>query len=155
MLQIRLSLLIRKVNSHYSKQKVASSTSNTKVDKDGNKSKKKGKCKYCREPGHYVKECPKLKEKEAKKKEAGMAVVADAAHAKIDFANMVHDAEWAFIVECNFDSSAHDACMIVAYLDVWYFDSGASKHITSHCDLFSSHETVPVGNSVMCANDSS
>ena len=37
----------------------------------------------------------------------------------------------------------------------WYFDSGASKHITSHRDLFSSLETVAVGNSVMCANDSS
>ena len=59
--------------SHYSKQKVASSTSNTKADKDGDKSKKK---------------------------EAYMAV-ADAALAKIDFANMVHDAKWAFTVECN------------------------------------------------------
>ena len=84
--------------SHYSKQKVASYTSNTKVDKDGDKSKKKGNCNYCREPGHYVKDCPKLKEKEAKKKEAGMAV-GDAAPTKIDFANMVHDAEWAFTME--------------------------------------------------------
>ena len=30
-----------------------------------------------------------------------------------------------------------------------------SKHITSHRDLFSSLETVPVGNSVMCASNSS
>ena len=53
--------------------------------------------------------------------------VADGAPAKTDSANMVHDAEWALTVECSFDSFAHDACMTVADMDVWYFDSAASK----------------------------
>ena len=83
-----------------------------------------------------------------------MAVADAVLVAKIDFAIMVHDVGWAFIVECNFDSFAHDACITVADMDVRYFDSGASKHITSHRDLFSSLETIPVGNSVLCANSS-
>ncbi|MCO5612523.1 hypothetical protein L7F22_066791 [Adiantum nelumboides] len=38
---------------------------------------------------------------------------------------------------------------------VWYFDNGATKHITSHRDLFTSLESVPHGNSVTCANNAS
>ena len=45
--------------------------------------------------------------------------------------------------------------MTVVDMDVLYFDNGAIKHITSHSDLFSFLETISVGNSVMCANDSS
>ena len=53
-----------------------------------NKNYKKGKCNYCRKPSHYIKECPKLKEKEAKKKEVGMAVV-DASPSHAESANLV------------------------------------------------------------------
>ena len=38
---------------------------------------------------------------------------------------------------------------------VWYFDSGASKHITSQHDLFTSLNSAPIGNSVTCADNSS
>ena len=38
---------------------------------------------------------------------------------------------------------------------MWYFDSGASKHITSQQDMFSSLKSAPAGNTVMCANNSS
>ena len=58
-------------------------------------------------------------------------------------------------MECNYDSSTHDACMTIADTDVRYFDSGASKRVTSHRDLFSSLETFPIGISVMCAKNSS
>ena len=44
--------------------------------------------------------------------------------------------------------------MPIADMHVWYFDSGASKHTTSHHDLFSSLEIVLVGNSFMCAKNS-
>ncbi|MCO5570476.1 hypothetical protein L7F22_024198 [Adiantum nelumboides] len=44
---------------------------------------------------------------------------------------------------------------VAADSHVWYFDSGATKHITSHRDLFTSLESVPHGNSVTCANNAS
>ena len=37
---------------------------------------------------------------------------------------------------------------------VWYFDSGASKHIILQCDMFTSFDSSPTGNSVTCANNS-
>ena len=95
-----------------------------------------------------------MKKKEANKKEASMVIV-DASTAKIDFANIVLDVEWPFNVKSSYSFSTHDACMIVADMHVWYFDSGASEHITSHCDLFSSLETVPSRKTIMCANNSS
>ncbi|MCO5558079.1 hypothetical protein L7F22_011655 [Adiantum nelumboides] len=59
-------------------------------------------------------------------------------------------------VECTYNPVVHDACMSVAAdSHVWYFDSGATKHITSHRDLFTSLESVPHGNSVTCANNAS
>ena len=39
--------------------------------------------------------------------------------------------------------------------DVWYFDSGATKHITSQHSLFTSLEFAPKGNTITCANNSS
>ena len=38
---------------------------------------------------------------------------------------------------------------------VWYFDIGATKHITSHHDMFTCIEAVPNGNTVTCANNAS
>ena len=56
----------------------ATSSNNSKPMKDGDKNNKKGKCSYCKEHGHYIKECSNLKEKEA-----GMAIVdASPSHAK-------------------------------------------------------------------------
>ena len=54
-----------------SKPKPASSN-NSKSEKGGDKQKKKGKCNWCRELGHFIKDCPKLKEKESKKKESSI-----------------------------------------------------------------------------------
>ena len=46
--------------------------------------------------------------------------------------------------------------MYVCFADshVWYFDSGATKHITSQRDMFTCLESLPVGNSVTCTNNS-
>ena len=38
---------------------------------------------------------------------------------------------------------------------VWYFHSGASKHITLQCDMFTSLDSTSIGNSVTCADKSS
>ncbi|MCO5563189.1 hypothetical protein L7F22_016826 [Adiantum nelumboides] len=38
---------------------------------------------------------------------------------------------------------------------IWYFDSGASKHITSRKDLFCSLDAAPAGKKVTCANNAS
>ena len=67
----------------------------------------------------------------------------------------MQDSKWAFTVQCSFDSSLTDSCMSVVDLDVWYFDSGATKHITSQRSFFTSLESAPTGNTVSCANNSS
>ncbi|MCO5550454.1 hypothetical protein L7F22_003941 [Adiantum nelumboides] len=106
-------------------------------------------------------DCPKLKAKEAKKKEGGSTANAGSTtNAAIIVSSVKEDfdadAEWAFSAECTYNPAVHDACMSVAAdSHVWYFDSGATKHITSHRDLFTSLESVPHGNSVTCANNAS
>jgi len=45
-----------------------------KADKSEEKKEKKVRCNYCKELGHMIKDCPKVATKEARKKEAGMAV---------------------------------------------------------------------------------
>ena len=44
--------------------------------------------------------------------------------------------------------------MAAANVDVWYFDSGATKHITSQRNFFTSLHSTPTRNSLSCANDS-
>lgn len=37
---------------------------------------------------------------------------------------------------------------------MWYFDSGATKHITSQHDIFSFLESAPTWNTITCADNS-
>ena len=101
-----------------------------------------------------VRECPKLKEKEAKKKESSMTI-ADTSFVRTNSINIVHDGEWEFILEWSYDPFAHDEYMTTIDMDVWYFDSGANKDITSHPDFFPSLQIAPIRSTLMCANKSS
>ena len=88
-------------------------------------------CKYCKTTNHVIKSCPKLVANEAKKKRFCMTIQ-DATPSTLESANVVQDSEWAFTMQCNFDSMLSDSCMFVVDLGVWYFDNGATKHITQH-----------------------
>ena len=83
-----------------------------------------------------------------------MAVV-DTSASNTESANVLQDTEWAFSAPCSYDPSLHDSCLSVVDSDVWYFDSGATKHITSQHSFFTTMESAPTGNSVTCANNSS
>ena len=51
-----------------------------------------------------------------------------------DDANFARDQSWRFIVQCPYNLSVHDAsdtCMSIS-ASTRFFDSGASKHITSY-----------------------
>ena len=59
-------------------------------------------------------------------------------------------------MQCSYDPFVHDhACMDKYMVCVWSFDSGATKYITSHKDLFTSLEAIPNANIVTCANTAS
>ena len=97
-----------------------STGSSNKFEKSGDKGKKKTRCNYCKASDHVIKSFPKIKAKEAKKKESNAATIADASTV-VDSANVVQHAEWAFSVSCHYDPSLHDACMAVSVdSDVWY-----------------------------------
>ena len=74
------------------------------------KVEKKVRCNYCKALGHVIKECPKVATKETKKKKATMAVV-EASTSNVETTNVMQDVEWAFTIQCYYDSSLHDACM--------------------------------------------
>ena len=61
---------------------------NNKYEKTGDKGKKKIKCNYFKATDHVIKNFPKLKAKEAKKKESNAATIADASTTS-DSANVV------------------------------------------------------------------
>ncbi|MCO5607185.1 hypothetical protein L7F22_061378 [Adiantum nelumboides] len=93
----------------------------------GNKGKKKMRCHYYKSNDHLIKQCPKLKAKETKKKEDGSTINAAIVEASMKEVCDAHvDAKWAFSAKCTYNPAVHDACMsIAADSHVWYFDSGA------------------------------
>lgn len=118
------------------KAKTCSQHANVKKsEKDEKKTEQKVFCKYCKQHGHDVKDCPKIAAKEAKNKEANMATDVSASNA--ESVNYARDAQWEFIVQCPYDPLVYNSCISVATdSHVWFFDSGATKHITSQRSLF-------------------
>ena len=75
------------------------------------------------------------------------------------FSTCIHDSfedENDAFLTCRYDSSKY-ACTfnINETQNTWYFDSGASKHITSRKCFFDSLQSSPSAKRVSCANNSS
>ena len=70
-------------------------------------------------------------------------------------ASFVADRDYCFYT-CSYDISWADrALSSTEDADTWFFDSSASRHITSRRDLFASVSAPPVEKSVQCANNAS
>ena len=141
MLQIKLLLCSssHKGKGKFKPKSMTGADGAKKAHKGEQKKEKKVRCNYCKELGQMIKECPKVAVKEAKKKEAGMAVAADTSKSNVESANVVKESEWKLSMQCSYDPSLHDVCMSVDS-HVWYFDSG----ITSQRDMFTCLESVLV-----------
>ena len=116
--------------------------------------KKKIRCNYCRKPGHDISECRKRKASEEKKKQSGLNVTTSTG-TKVEAHIAQH--EWAFSIHTIYDPSKDDVCLSVSdSTDDWYFDSGASKHITSCKNFFVTLEDAcHKAGTVTCANNAS
>ena len=110
---------------------------------------KKKRCNYCRKVGHLIAECTKRIENEKKRKQQGLVASTDNGKEE---ANLAHDG-YALTATCM-DYESSSTCFSISNVD-WYFDSGATKHITSCKTLFSTLRDAPRGGSVLCANDAS
>jgi len=145
-----------KGKSNAYKPKSETGQPSNKEKDDAQKPKKKGKCHYCKKPGHYIDECYKRIAKE-KKKESGNSVeeTSDVGNKKDDAtANLVEE-DWCFYT-CSYDPSQEVHSLSVSDSgDVWFFDSGASRHITSRKDLFGRLIPSSCGRKVTCANNAS
>ena len=87
------------------------------------KPRKEVQCYKCKDYGHMRKDCPKLRRQNEDKKNKDSS----------KSANMVQ----------NDDSDFGDGDMLVVsinqYVDAWFFDSGASYHMTPNKEWFTSY----------------
>ena len=69
-----------------------------------------------------------------------------------DHANFSRDQLYGFTVQCDYNPSVHDASdtSMSISASTSFFDSGASKHITSCRSLFTSLVDAQKGDSVTC-----
>ena len=109
--------------------------------------KKKKRCNYCRVAGHDIAECRKRIASEEEEEEKGLAVSTASGNDATpnEHAHFATEQSWSFIVQCHYDPSVHDAsdaCMLVS-ASTWFFDSGASKHVTSCKTLLTSLADAP------------
>ena len=98
-------------------------------------------CQYQKTHDHMIKNYTKLVAKDAKKKEASMVVV-DTSFSTIDFANVVQGVDQELIVQCSHDPLMHDSCMSIVNSNMWFFDTGTTKHITLWYSFFITLESI-------------
>ena len=82
------------------------------------KGQKGGICHYCKEPGHFIQNCPKLRNKHCAKK---------VEEAKEDSDSRGDESLFVAILGLKADTQQED----------WIIDSGASRHMTFQKDVFS------------------
>ena len=96
---------------------------------------RKGKCHHCKEPGHYIRECPKRKKESDKTIEANTS----------DSANLSQELSEDEVLTVSPNDPR----------DQWILDSGCTYHMTPRRDWFLEYEsleggTVLMGNNMSC-----
>jgi hypothetical protein len=119
--------------------------------------KKPGVFHYCKKPGHYIGECRKRIAKE--KKDGSVNSISDDSKVENVFENenvtvSFVEEDYAFLTITKFNDDENFS-LNSSLSDIWYFDSGASKHITSKRSLFIELKPSSSEKKVTCANNQS
>ncbi|GJU05530.1 retrovirus-related pol polyprotein from transposon TNT 1-94 [Tanacetum coccineum] len=112
----------------------------SRSDKDG---KSKRKCFRCRDPNHFIRECPKSSRNNNQKAFIGGA-----------WSDSGEDEEEKAKDEtCLVAQASNEICLgINLKPDEWIKDSGRSKHMTGNRKLFSTHKAYNGGNVIFGSN---
>jgi len=102
---------------------------------------KKGSCNYCKKPGHWVRQCKKWKEdgcskQPSKRDNASSKAQSNAVEASIALVSIHNE---VLAAEPNVED--------------WFVDNGATKHVTSRSDWFSSFSKFANSYSIGTAGD--
>ena len=91
-------------------------------------------CNYCKRPGHFVKQCPKLEGRRKDPKQASVST--------------------AVISDTESDTDVFTASGSFGKSNLWLIDSGASYHMTPDRNCFSTYREID-GGEVLMGNDAS
>lgn len=115
--------------------------------------KKKGPCFYCAKEGHHQNEC-RIKQAAANIKGKGKG-----SYSKNDKFNKQSDKQESDSSNFAREESDKEECSFMAFesksgQDVWYLDSGASSHMTSHREWMTDFENDSNKNKVILGDNS-
>ena len=106
----------------------------------GSGGKKKGKCHYCNKPGHWKKECYtkiKAEEERAKRGQAHLVREGDEHHEGLMMAAVTSCLATSIVAPQQVHLNKEKVHPEISPPGLWYFDTGATSHMTGDRGMFS------------------